>query len=48
MLSHYRTDSLLHIQINHRVYYGPDSSHAEFEADTCSEILGEYHVKNNL
>ena len=23
-----------------RVYYGPDSIHAEFDADTCSDILG--------
>jgi hypothetical protein len=23
-----------------RVYYGPDSVYAEYEADTCSEILG--------
>lgn len=24
----------------YRYYYGPDSIHAEFEADSCSEILG--------
>ena len=24
------------------VLYGPDSQYAEFEADTCSEILGEH------
>jgi Na+/proline symporter len=26
--------------LHKRVYYGPDSIHAEFTADTCSEILG--------
>lgn len=26
--------------MNYRVYYGPDSVYAQFEADTCSTILG--------